>query len=296
MKKISAQHVLDVIEYFSVFQYPVTVDEIHTYYPVKTTKKTLNSLLIQMVESKLLIKDAYYTLPPHSIFMRKRGKRAIIARDKLKKVALFTRIVSATPIIKLIGLSGSMAMNNAENDDDVDLFIITAKNRLFTARFIALLLTQILGKRRQRGGKTIRDRLCLNLFFDEVALKIPNSKKNKYIAHEVVQMVPLIMREGVYGRFIKANRWVFNYFPNARESLEFRVKNSEFIKPILNSKLIHNSKFIILNYLGDLSEIILKYLQLSLINSHRTTELITDHQLWFFPDDYEKKLDKKFIE
>ena len=51
---------------------------------------------------------------------------------------------------------------------------------------------------------------------------------------------------------------------------------------------------IAMNLRADDLESKLKKLQLQLINKHKTTELITDSQLWFHPDDFEKKLTKKF--
>jgi hypothetical protein len=42
--------------------------------------------------------------------------------------------------------------------------------------------------------------------------------------------------------------------------------------------------------LGDVVEYILKKFQLFLINRHRTKEIITKSQLWFHPDDFEKKI------
>jgi hypothetical protein len=46
---------------------------------------------------------------------------------------------------------------------------------------------------------------------------------------------------------------------------------------------------------GNFAELVLKTLQLSYINRHRTTEIITDTQLWFFPRDFEKKLRKEKV-
>lgn len=42
--------------------------------------------------------------------------------------------------------------------------------------------------------------------------------------------------------------------------------------------------------LTELLERLLKALQLFFIKKHKTTEIITDAQLWFFPDDFEKKM------
>lgn len=215
-------------------------------------------------------------------------RRWLISNDKINKTKKYIKILAKFPQVKLIGLSGSVAMMNAEKDHDVDLFIITAKNRLWTARFIAILTAQLINLRRRQGVTKAQDKICLNLFFDQSELKIPKFKQNEYVAHEILQMQPLVSKDKVYERFLEANKWVFGIFPNAEDNSKFRIYNSEL--KILNSKSVHNSKFTILNLIGEVIELLFKFIQLLLIKRHLTTEIVTDKQLWFFPDDFEKKI------
>jgi len=46
----------------------------------------------------------------------------------------------------------------------------------------------------------------------------------------------------------------------------------------------------ILNWVGDWIELLMQKLQLYFINRHRTSEIITSSQLWFHPEDFEKKI------
>jgi len=106
------------------------------------------------------------------------------------------------PWVKLVALTGARAMNNAVPDDDIDLMIITAKNRLWLTR---LILTILLFPWLRRGRKISR-RLCLNLWLDETALAI--KPQNLFTAHEICQARPLFERDKLYQRFISANLWV----------------------------------------------------------------------------------------
>lgn len=225
-----------------------------------------------------------------------------ISCEKISKIEPYIKILSLFPQIKLIGLSGSVAMFNADVGHDVDLFIITAKNRLFTGRFFALLLAQIFGIRRRRydpesrnyklrttNYQLVSDKVCLNLFFDESNLSIPKRKRSEYVAHEALQMKPLVSKDGAYERFLKANRWVFDTFPNAKRSnLLFVISNLD-----KSRKSSPNYQFLITNSFGNIIEKIFRILQLFFIRKHQTTELISDSQLWFHPDDFEKKLINK---
>ena len=294
------QNLKKVLKYFSFFAYDPTLDEIHTFFPVRISKKSLK-----------------YTPPQYSI-----GRK--VSKRKLQNwpYRSYIKLLSLFPQIKLVGLSGSISMMNAKEDDDIDLFIITAKNRLFTGRFIALVLAQLLGLRRQRQlrkldtvffdrltpkgpqaivskkvsslsfnnetmkqlNNHVRDKVCLNLFFDESNLKVPKFKQTEFVGHEVLQMKPIIIKGNIYERFLEANLWVFKLFPNALEDFRglkadlhgYQRKSASNPWKSLNNKI----------------EQVLKSFQLHLINRHKTTEIITNSQLWFHPDDFELKIQR----
>ncbi|MBI2641426.1 nucleotidyltransferase domain-containing protein [Candidatus Roizmanbacteria bacterium] len=306
--KVIEKDILETLGYFSRFNYPPTIDEIHTFLKKRAQKRHLASILAKIEKQRLIksqkskktrvsdfefqIKNSNrYTLGEYSNQAQIYEKRRKISQKKIKKVLSYIRILSLFPQIKLVGLSGSVAMLNADADHDIDLFIITAKNRLFTGRFLALLLAQIMGTRRKRDFSrstfhVLRstDKVCLNLFLDESNLALPNNKKTEYGAHEVLQMKPLVQKDESYLKFIDTNRWVFDIFPNAQELYrsvkrkdENRVKKDSIVD-------------ILLRLIGDSIESMLKKLQLHFIKKHMTNEIVTNTQLWFHPDDYAEKI------
>ncbi len=305
------KEILKVLNYFLFFDYPPTFEEIYTFLPIQTTKKRLNQELEHLIKQKKLLilnfellTDKRYTVGEYGIKKSKikNQKSKIIqqftdfeerVRESGRKLSswrfkLYIKLLSFFPQIKLVGLSGSISMMNAKKEDDIDLFIITAQNRLFTARFIAIMLAKILRIHRQRNNNIrftlyvprYTNKICLNLFFDEVDLVVLKFKQSEYVAHEVLQMKPIVNKEQIYERFLYANRWVKKFFPNIfiNTKIKSKVKSQK-------SKL----KLKIKN-LGDRLEKLLKKFQLKLINKHKTTEIITDTQLWFHPDDFEKKI------
>ncbi len=280
--------VLQTIRYFNFFEYPPNFEEIYTFLEKKSSKKHLASILENMAKKKVIKRSEngnLYTLPQYSIYFKNRLVRQLISKKKLQKVQLFLKILSYFPQIQLIGLSGTVAMMNAEGKDDIDIFIISARKRLWTARMMSLIIAQMFGLRRKAGNIHTKDKVCLNLFFDESNLKVPKFKQTEYVAHEILQMKPLINKSGVYEKFLAANRWVLRIFPNARQI--FNLKFS-----IFNQNSIFN--FQLLKFIGDLFEFFLKKLQLISIKQHQTSEIVTDSQLWFFPQDFEKKILKQY--
>jgi hypothetical protein len=134
-----------------------------------------------------------------------------VSREKLESIKfklLQLWIFKLIPWVRLVALTGTRAMDNARADDDIDLMIITAANRLWLTR---LLLTCLLFPWLRRG-KQIARRLCLNLWLDETALAI--TPQNLFTAHEICQAVPLYNQDKTYEKFIKANQWVKQYLAN----------------------------------------------------------------------------------
>ncbi len=282
MKRIKNQ-IEQIIKYFSNFNYVPTVDEIHQFFPQTISKDTLGEYCIRMKNLEFRIKN----------FEQERRKRKLISEQKINKIKTYIHILKKFPQIKLIGLSGTVAMNNAQENDDIDLFIITAANRLWTGRLIVTLLAIVMGLKRKRHKTNSvphvpchKNRVCLNLFFDESDLQVPKYKQTGYVGHEVLQMKPLINKDQIYEWFLKANEWVLGMFSNALENSKVKIQKSK-IQVKSQNFLFFN---LIIHLLAAGFELITKYLQLVLINRHRTTEIVTDTQLWFFPDDYEKKI------
>ena len=294
--------ILNAIDYFSLFKYAPDVNQIHIFIKAKIARQEVETVLGRLVRQKKLVQmkregvklaSQYYKsfnfLPDVYTrreyqntfnFQRSTSQNTI---QKLEKTRMYIKLLSFFPQIKLIGISGSVAMMNAKEEDDIDLFIVTQKDRLWTGRMIAILLAELLRKRRRYGDKSARDKICLNLFFDEKDLAISAVKRSEYVAHEVMQMKPVVTKGEIYKRFLDANRWVFDIFPNARKK-RYNIEHITY----------HKYMFHVLCYMlypvTSLLEPILKKSQLQSINRHRTTELITDSQLWFFPDDFEKKM------
>jgi hypothetical protein len=278
------KEIILVLKYFHFFDYPVTFDEIYNFLSKKVKKEELKKTLQLLVKQKKIFylkKIARYTLGEYSIDqsiqresqIKKRLLRQSISQKKLKTLNLYLKILSWFPQILLVGLSGSLAMFNAQEKDDIDLFIITQTNRLWTGRLICILIAKLLGRKRERNMIIAPNKICLNLFFEANYLTVPLKKQNLYIAHELVQMKPLIDKNNSFKLLLKANRWIYNFFPNL---------------PLID--LTYQKDPVFSNFLADWFENVAKFFQLIFIKRHRTKEKIDRHQLWFFPEDFEKKL------
>jgi len=62
---------------------------------------------------------------------------------------LTLHLLELFPQILLVALCNSRAMGEADENSDIDLFIIAKKGNLWTVRFIVTALTSMLGVRRR---------------------------------------------------------------------------------------------------------------------------------------------------
>lgn len=276
-----------VLKYYAYFRYAATSEDIYSAYPYKVSRHHMELILRTAVaEKRILTRNvagtSYYTLPPQGIALHEIERKIKTANEKLSAVNAFLWAAKYNTVVSLIGLTGSLAMKNAGKNDDVDFFVISAPNRVWTARITLLVLAAILGLRRTRNDSRPSGKVCLNLFFDGTDLEIPIAKQSLYTAHEIVHMQPQFMRNQAYKEFLQANRWIEQYFPNARTLLDSRQvqtiqTNDFFFTPVTRA-------------IGDMLEKLFKLLQQKIIAKHRTNELVSNTQMWFYPDDFEKKL------
>jgi len=298
--QIMKSSIIETLRYFSQFKYSASLNELHIFHNKEIIKQTLKKQLLSLIKDEK-VKKIYdrYTLGEYSM---KSNRRKKISIEKVSKVAHYFEILQTIPIIKLVAITGSVAMYNAQVDDDVDIFIISSSHRMWMARFFAYMIASLLGIRRKRNNPYVKDTVCLNLFFDGTDVNIPQKKQNSYIAHEITQMKPVIMRDESYSNFVMQNKWIYDIYPNARQYLlQYSQKNDVLernfgvVKKQLKLRytvlrIVIVVIYYVLAFFGPIVEILLKYIQLFFILRHRTSERITETQLWFFPDDFEKKL------
>lgn len=252
---------MNAIKYFVFFRYVPTLSQ---YYCFSKSKRLPKGA--KVVRGRVVTKL-------NQAYLKETLFRAKISQQKINQQLPLLKFLGSLPWIQYLGISGSASMLNAKEEDDLDLFVITKANQLWTARFFLIILTSLIGKRRLRLATKVKDKLCLNLFFSEENLNIPKHKQTEYVAHEVLQLKSIVNKNQTYERLLTANSWIFKLFPQAKNGTK-----------IYRARSVQSTPGVI--------ERMLEKPQRHLISKHQTKELITDTQLWFFPDDFEKRLAK----
>lgn len=207
--------IIQTLAYADVFDYPLIEKEIWRYL---IAEKKISSEIVQkelcQKYPQIVKTGEYFFLKNRHQIVKIRQVREKWSRGKLKiaqRVAGWLRLI---PWIKMVGVTGALAMNNSDKDDDIDLLITTSKNRLWLTRLLATIIIELVASRRRPDDQKFRDKICLNMFLDEKHLAVPKKEQDLFTAHEVVQMKPIWEKDNTYQKFLKANIWVKKYLPN----------------------------------------------------------------------------------
>ena len=97
-------------------------------------------------------------------------------------------------------------MNACHKDSDIDLFIITRKNRLWSVRIFLTLILSILGQR--KTTKKHAGKFCLSFFITEDALSLEHIaiENDVYLEYWVETLKPILNRNKCFEKFMKKNK------------------------------------------------------------------------------------------
>ena len=202
----SKESILKVLVYFDIFRYPLTRKEIESFLDKSYSQDELDYSFHDMVTSGRIFQHCEFFCLQNDISLveirRKGNIQATILVEKAKQIA---RLLYKFPYVRAIGLSGSVSKNFADENSDIDYFLITKANRLWIARTLLVIF------RKNPFLKNREKYYCMNYFVDEEDLVI--KEKNIYTATELFTLLPLAGNASLK-RFFEKNSWSYSYFPN----------------------------------------------------------------------------------
>ncbi|MEK7611560.1 MAG: hypothetical protein AAB486_04290 [Patescibacteria group bacterium] len=207
--------IIKALAYADVFDFPLTPDEIYLYFigsfPVE--RPLINEALAALrTQGRVGERGGYYFLPGRENIVPLRLSCLAPSLKNWKKVGRFTYLFRFLPWLKLVGVSGALAMGNSGGDDDIDLVFITDLRRVWLTRLFVVGLLKLSGQ--YRSARRIKGRFCPNLFLSTAGMTFT---PDLFIAHEIVQMRPVLARNGIYEKFLAANSWLYGYLPNTKK-------------------------------------------------------------------------------
>ncbi len=212
------KEILATVNLAHQFDSAFTSEQVYRYLRVKTSREFFDKTLAQLqTENQIFEKhNALFTKNLCEIYQqKKRWSRALFSRHRP-----LLWLLSRMPWVNYISLTGANAFESCQRRDDIDLFLITAKDRLWICYTLLVIFSKIFRK---------RSVLCLNYLVDENNLRI--AQCNYFTAVQILQMLPLCQND-LGEQLIRQNDWIFDFLPNAQPRLFldqfYTVKNGKY--------------------------------------------------------------------
>lgn len=222
--------VVNTIAFFDLFNYPLTSKEIFHFLPTRIDFEQLLEVLenMELVE----VNQGFYFLKGREEIIEIRKKRYNYTQRKFALAKHIAKIFKFIPTIKLIAVSNIIGYYNLKQASDIDLFIVTKKNRIWITRFITVAITKLL--RVRPTSKKHTDKICLSFFVSEDALDLNKLSldKDPYFYYWFVGLKPVYERNEMFKKFLQHNWWLQKYLPNWIESLNLKGDKFKYSQPI----------------------------------------------------------------
>ncbi|MCX6765520.1 MAG: hypothetical protein NT136_00985 [Candidatus Moranbacteria bacterium] len=226
-----AKDIIATLAYYDGLDYPLTLFEIWKYLmwadqtadhsSLDNTTLAIITEALKDPELKKHIEESggFYFLRGRKELVEKRIAASKIANEKTKRLRRVVSILRFVPYVRMIGVTGKLAMKMANQKSDWDLLVVLKKGKIWTGRTLVTGITHLMGKRRH--GAFVTDRVCLNYFITDQSLKL--STRDLFSASEYFFLFPLF-DAGVFKSFQLKNAWIRKYKPNYTVSEEGNLK------------------------------------------------------------------------
>ena len=198
--------VLRTLAYADLFDYPLTADEIHR--GLIDARATLSQVIaaIDELQARAIVchNEGCYFLSGRDHLVPLRRQRSRISRAMMAAEQWLLRLIQQFPFVRCVAISGALAFENCREGDDIDLFIIVERRRLWTVYFALVLLLKLVRRRRL---------ICLNCLVDAEHLAI--RQREFFVAHQIASL-QLLCGLKHFRLFQQANQWSLEYLPQCK--------------------------------------------------------------------------------
>jgi len=147
--------------------------------------------------------EGYYFLTGREGLATIRRDRETRSQMLLPHALRYGKLLGALPFVRMVALTGSLAVMNVSKNADFDYMLVAQRRRVWVARAFALLLNRI--------ANIFGHTLCPNVVVSETMLEW--HQRDLYSARELCQMIPIAGLD-VYQSLLKENEWVKEFLPN----------------------------------------------------------------------------------
>lgn len=223
MTSLSAR-VLTTLAYSAVFKFSLTLEELQQRLVLAVEHPSLSELSQTLADLKarhlVWEQDGLLTLAsaPESIPTRL-AKKPLNAQ-KWQEVQAAVACISQAPGLLGIAVTGSVAVNNAEAESDLDFMLVVEPHMIWICRMWVIWQSWRRGKRRSFAHEE-KNSWCFNLWLGAESLDLDRAQRSLYTAYEVCQAVWVWQKAPVAQRFLQLNHWAAQYVPQLYQRSRF---------------------------------------------------------------------------
>lgn len=208
------------LAYTHQFSYPLTLCEIYSRFIFPTSgrsiqKKLFAAAIVQLLSQQIIVREKNYFVLNFGAAQeqaRRREERLRFSNKKIADLQPLLAFLSVLPWVTAVGITGSVAMHNADRHDDTDILMIVQPHSLWLLRPLIILFAWFHKKRRSWNSEESNS-WCFNLWLETSRLKIPARQHSLYTAYEVAQVNWMIDKWCIERKFLQSNAWIHKYIP-----------------------------------------------------------------------------------
>jgi hypothetical protein len=201
------QSVVRTLLYYHIFDYPLTAAEILRFSsrpwnePADVEKSARDLVARALVGAD----RGFYFVGEHS-HVDERAADEARARAALPRAVSWSRFIGRFPYVRGVAISGTLSKGVMKEGDDLDYLVFTEPDRVWLCRLLLMGFKKVV-------LLNSHHLFCINYLLAADRLEIPDH--DVFTATEIAWLLPTV-NPSIYGRFLEANAWIEDYFPNWR--------------------------------------------------------------------------------
>jgi len=238
IKQEICQSILSTLAFFDLFDRPLTLEELEIYLWRATARNDEIKQAVRLLLNEEIIveQNGFFAFKRRKKIIPLHLRRRQISSKKLQIAKRAVKDLQWVPFLRGIFVIQSLALDNAKPSSDIDLLIVSAKNRLWLCRLLVIATIFVLGLRKSKHKKC--DKICLGYYLVENGLNI---QKTKLIGLDILTPYWIAWARPLYSfsnffKFWQANAWVADTIPN----FKLKLRSNLIADLVADSKILRD--------------------------------------------------------
>ena len=199
--------ILHAVAFADVFDHAPSVPELQRH----LTRAASNGDIERRLAGSPFLTERLATHAGHVVaasrgsLVERRARRSEASARLWPRARRLGRLIGRLPFVRMVAVTGSLAVDAAGEDADIDLFVVVADGRLWLTRALVVVVVRL--------ARPAGIRLCPNYLLAEAAMELDEADRTYGTAREIAQMVP-VAGLATYERFLARNDWYARFQPN----------------------------------------------------------------------------------